>query len=103
MAAGLGKAGFTIVSGLALGIDAEAHAASLATGTIAVLGGGIDHLYPPQHERLYAEVAQKGLIISENAVRAYRPRAGFLRAATGSSPAAPAARLSWRRQNGPAR
>lgn len=65
MAAGLGKAGFAIVSGLALGIDGEAHAASLETGTIAVLGGGIDHLYPPQHERLYAEIAQKGLIVSE--------------------------------------
>lgn len=65
MAAGLGKAGFTIASGLALGIDGEAHAASLATGTIAVLGGGIDHLYPPQHERLYAEIAEKGLIVSE--------------------------------------
>lgn len=65
MAAALGKAGYTIVSGLALGIDGEAHAASLSTGTIAVLGGGIDHVYPPQHDRLYAEVAASGLILSE--------------------------------------
>ena len=65
MAAALGKAGYTIVSGLALGIDGEAHAASLSTGTIAVLGGGIDPVYPPQHDRLYAEIAQQGLIVSE--------------------------------------
>lgn len=65
MATALGKAGYVTVSGLALGIDGEAHAASLATGTIAVLGGGIDHIYPPQHERLYAEIAASGLIVSE--------------------------------------
>ncbi|HRX73667.1 MAG TPA: DNA-processing protein DprA [Hyphomonas sp.] len=66
MAAELGRNGFTIVSGLALGIDGEAHAASLSTGTIAVLGGAIDHVYPPQHERLYAEIAASGLVISES-------------------------------------
>tara|TARA_R110001606_G_scaffold42277_2_gene113246 strand:- start:2436 stop:3368 length:933 start_codon:yes stop_codon:yes gene_type:complete len=66
IAAGLGEAGFVTVSGLALGIDGEAHAATLRTGTIAVLGGAIDHIYPPQHERLYAEVAAEGLIISES-------------------------------------
>lgn len=65
MAADLGRNGFVTVSGLALGIDGETHAASLATGTIAVLGGGIDHLYPPQHQRLYAEIAASGLIVSE--------------------------------------
>lgn len=65
MAAALGKAGYVTVSGLALGIDGEAHAASLASGTVAVLGGGIDHVYPPQHDRLYAEIAANGLIISE--------------------------------------
>ena len=66
MAAELGRNGFTVVSGLALGIDGEAHAASLATGTVAVLGGGIDHAYPPQHQRLYAEIAASGLIVSES-------------------------------------
>jgi DNA processing protein len=66
MASALGQAGWVTVSGLALGIDGEAHAASLSTGTIAVLGGGIDHIYPPQHERLYAAIAEKGLIVSES-------------------------------------
>ena len=62
----LGEAGYVIVSGLARGIDGEAHAASLATGTAAVLGGGIDHIYPPQHEGLYHEIAKRGVIVSES-------------------------------------
>lgn len=62
----LGKAGYIIVSGMARGIDGEAHAASLETGTIAVLGGGINHVYPPQHDRLYAALARDGLIVSES-------------------------------------
>jgi DNA processing protein len=74
MAAELGRAGLTVVSGLALGIDGEAHAASLKTGTVAVLGGGIDHVYPPQHERLYAEIAEQGLIVSESPT-GYKARA----------------------------
>lgn len=67
MSAELGEAGLSIVSGLARGIDGEAHAAALKTGTIAVLGGAVDHIYPPQHKDLYAEIAAKGLILSENA------------------------------------
>jgi DNA processing protein len=74
MAAELGRAGLVIVSGLALGIDGEAHAASLITGTIAVLGGGVDHIYPPQHERLYREIAERGLIVSESPA-GYKARA----------------------------
>ena len=66
MAAELGQNGFSIVSGLALGIDGEAHAASLESGTVAVLGGAVDHVYPPQHQRLYAEIAASGLIVSES-------------------------------------
>ena len=66
MASALGGAGDATVSGLALGIDGEAHAASLGTGTIAVLGGAVDHVYPPQHDRLYAEIAAQGLIVSES-------------------------------------
>ncbi|MEO0549830.1 MAG: DNA-processing protein DprA [Pseudomonadota bacterium] len=74
MAARLSVAGFVIVSGLARGIDGEAHAASLSGGTVAVLGGGIDHIYPPQHERLYAAIAAEGLIVSESPV-GYRAQA----------------------------
>ncbi|MEO0816968.1 MAG: DNA-processing protein DprA [Pseudomonadota bacterium] len=66
MASDLSQAGYVTVSGLARGIDGEAHAASLDGGTVAVLGGGVDHVYPPQHERLYAAIAAKGLILSES-------------------------------------
>ncbi len=63
----LGAAGFTIASGLARGIDAAAHRAALATGTIAVLAGGIDQVYPAQNSRLHAEIAREGLLLSEAA------------------------------------
>lgn len=66
IATDLSEAGFAIASGLARGIDGEAHAASLPGGTIAVLGGGIDHIYPPQHDRLYVEIGAHGLLISES-------------------------------------
>lgn len=66
LAGGIGREGYCIVSGLARGIDGEAHAAALETGTVAVLGGGVDHIYPPQHEALYASIAERGLIISES-------------------------------------
>jgi DNA processing protein len=61
----LGQAGFLIVSGLARGVDGEAHAAAMATGTLAVLAGGIDQVYPPEHARLYDEIAARGAIVSE--------------------------------------
>ncbi len=56
LAADLGAAGLTVVSGLARGIDAAAHAGSLATGTAAVLAGGIDVVYPPEHADLQARI-----------------------------------------------
>ena len=63
----LGQAGFTIVSGLALGIDSAAHlgAADTAGSTIAVLGAGIDVVYPAANASLYRLVGQKGLLVSE--------------------------------------
>lgn len=66
LAADLGQAGLTIVSGLARGIDAAAHAAALETGTIGVLGGGVDHIYPRQNEALHLAMRERGLLISES-------------------------------------
>ncbi len=65
----LAQHGFTIVSGMAAGIDKIAHYGCLEAGgrTIAVLGTGIDRIYPPENEPLYREIRQKGLIISEYA------------------------------------
>lgn len=65
LAQGLGQAGYVIVSGMALGIDGAAHQGALATGTIAVLGHGIDKLYPRQHGELKEALAQQGLLMSE--------------------------------------
>jgi len=61
----LGEAGYAVASGLARGIDAAAHKASLNNGTIAVLAGGLDRPYPPENDALYAEIAQKGVVLSE--------------------------------------
>jgi DNA processing protein len=71
----LGDAGFTVVSGLARGIDAAAHRASLATGTVAVLAGGHDRIYPPENVALLAELLAGGAAISENAVHLGATRA----------------------------
>lgn len=65
LAGDLGAAGYSVVSGLARGIDASAHRGSIASGTIAVIGGGIDNIYPPENAALYAEIAAAGAIISE--------------------------------------
>ncbi|MEO0392296.1 MAG: DNA-processing protein DprA [Pseudomonadota bacterium] len=65
IAGDLGRAGLTIVSGLALGIDGRAHTASVETGTVAVLAGGANVLYPRQHKGLYHDIAERGAIVSE--------------------------------------
>jgi DNA processing protein len=62
---GLSEAGFAVVSGLARGIDAAAHRASLKTGTIAVLAGGQACIYPPEHVELLEAILAAGLAISE--------------------------------------
>jgi len=65
LAASLGQAGFAIASGLARGIDSAAHEAALDTGTIAVLAGGIDQVYPPQNARLQHAIGERGLLLAE--------------------------------------
>lgn len=64
-AGGLAEAGYVIVSGLARGIDAAAHEAALDSGTVAVVAGGVDVIYPPENAALYAAIAEKGAIVSE--------------------------------------
>ena len=62
----LAELGFIIVSGLARGIDTAAHEATLQTGTMAVVAGGIDYFYPPENEKLQRAIAERGILICEN-------------------------------------
>jgi len=74
LARDLGQAGFAIVSGLARGIDAAAHRASIASGTIAVLAGGLDRIYPPEHADLLESILVDGVALSEMPL-GWEPRA----------------------------
>lgn len=60
-----GRAGYAIVSGMARGIDAAAHGASLDTGTVAAMAGGLDCPYPPENQPLFEEICEAGLAVSE--------------------------------------
>ncbi len=66
LAEGLARAGLVVVSGLARGIDTAAHEAALAGGTVAVMAGGVDHIYPPENEGLAARIAAHGVCLSEH-------------------------------------
>lgn len=65
MAAGLGEAGHSIVAGLARGIDTAAHNAALPSGTVAVMAGGVDIIYPSENAVLAAQIVERGALISE--------------------------------------
>ncbi len=65
MAGELAEAGFVVVSGLARGIDAAAHAGAVGTGTVAVMAGGTDVLYPAENADLAADIAKTGVRLSE--------------------------------------
>jgi DNA processing protein len=65
LAADLGAAGLVVVSGMARGIDTAAHEGSLASGTCAVIAGGIDIVYPPENAALYERIKAEGIILSE--------------------------------------
>ena len=65
LAAELGAAGWTVVSGLARGIDTQAHLGSLNTGAVAVVAGGVDVVYPPENESLYRRLVESGAAVAE--------------------------------------
>ncbi len=65
LALDLGKKGFVVVSGLARGVDTAAHLAALETGTIAIMAGGVDVIYPAENTRLAEDIAKTGLRLSE--------------------------------------
>ncbi len=62
----LGRSNIVIVSGMARGIDSEAHKASISTGTISVLASGVDVVYPPENRKLYEDIKENGIIFAES-------------------------------------
>ena len=65
LASELGSKGYVVVSGLARGIDTAAHMAALETGTVAVMAGGVDVIYPAENTELARDISSRGLRLSE--------------------------------------
>lgn len=65
LAAEIGHAGYAVASGMARGIDTAAHEGSLESGSIAVLAGGVDIVFPPENDGLYRSLVERGAVISE--------------------------------------
>ncbi|MHA1525387.1 MAG: DNA-processing protein DprA, partial [Alphaproteobacteria bacterium] len=68
LARDLGALGLVVVSGLARGVDGAAHTGALETGTLAVMAGGLDVVYPPEHQKLHQEIGRTGVLLSEIAL-----------------------------------
>ena len=100
----LARAGLVVVSGMARGVDGEAHRGALEAGgaTVAVLGCGIDRDYPAAHAELARRIGESGLLVSEYAPGVEPRRGAFLRA-TGSSPASAPPPSSSKRASAAAR
>lgn len=79
IAGALGARGEVVVSGLARGIDTAAHQGSLKTGTIAVVAGGIDVVYPEENQKLYEKIIENGCVVAESAFGAKPFAASFPR------------------------
>jgi DNA processing protein len=79
LAVGLGEAGWVVVSGMARGIDAAAHEGAMATGSVAVLAGGVDDIYPPEHADLHKALTRQGCVVSERPIGAKAKAADFPR------------------------
>ena len=75
IASGLGLEGLAIASGLARGIDTAAHTASLEQGTLAVVAGGLDIVYPPENAALQEKIGEQGLLLISERQPGYSPRA----------------------------
>jgi DNA processing protein len=68
LAGELGRHGYLVASGLARGIDAAAHLGALASGTVAVLAGGVDIVYPSENQELYEAIVERGAVVAEPAL-----------------------------------
>jgi DNA processing protein len=81
LAAALARTGMAVVSGLAAGVDAAAHRGALDAGgqTVAVMGTGITHIYPPQNADLAEQIRHRGVLVSQFAPQAPRTKTTFLR------------------------
>lgn len=79
LAAALGEAGWIVVSGMARGIDAAAHDGALSTGTVAVLAGGVNDVYPPENAALHESLRRGACIVSERPIGAGAKAADFPR------------------------
>lgn len=75
LATDLGREGYAVISGLARGIDTAAHQGSLATGTVAVLAGGLDRPYPPENVKLCDEIPDRGGAVISEMPFGWEPRA----------------------------